>query len=374
MVNVEIGELLQENIQNSSKIVFENDSGLTKRDDAGSTSRLQGAIHVFDSNVQYDVDDLVMFEDIIFINKIVNTIGQPFNILQWSDSITSGTRIRVFNNTGSTLNPLDVVFGDGGHDASIDGTTVSKSQADTLPNSNVLGVVAEIILNGQSGFVVKEGIILGVDTDDFSAGQVVFLSPSQPGEITFVRPTAIPVRIGHVLTADPSGSFLVHIGLLDISINLTAFNSNTVAFSTADTAQSIPFNNNGIISGISHDDTTDNDEFTFDNPGIYTIGITSQVTRSAGSGTETLSLYLQLDTGGGFVNIPFSTRKVGIDTANLNSVIVMEVKISVSIGDKLRVTGQVTDTDMSLPFIPVSGTNPDQIPETSSISINITRR
>jgi len=339
-------------------------------------SRVQSAFHIFDTNKQYTTKDMITFSNLVFSNKTANSVGQQFDFTQWDLVNVTGIRTPIFNNTGSTLNPLDVVFGNGGIGGN-NYTTVAKSQADSTVNFNVLGIVAETILNGETGFVVKEGIIFNVNTAAIAGGfggRVVFLSETIPGGIQTARPTALPVRVGHILEFSATGSFLVHIGLLDVSINLTAFDDTVVTFGGINTAQAIPFNNNGVVSGITHSETVNTEEFTFISPGVYTIRIISQFQKVSGGGTDTLSLYLQIKPlAGSFANIPFSTRKVSVNASGVVLQSAMEVKIMAAVGDVLKVMGQVTATTLELPSFAASGVAPNDIPETSSVAISITR-
>lgn len=59
MVNVEIGELLQEDIANASKIIFENDTGLTKRDDAIDVGNLSNGSAVVLISSEADLPPLI---------------------------------------------------------------------------------------------------------------------------------------------------------------------------------------------------------------------------------------------------------------------------------------------------------------------------
>lgn len=84
---------------------------------------------------------------------------------------------------------------------------------DTTKDDNVLGVTTEDIDNNSNGYVTTFGLVRGLDTNAFNAGDVIYLS-NTAGEFTNVAPT-IPskiIQIGHVLVKSPSdGVILVNV-------------------------------------------------------------------------------------------------------------------------------------------------------------------
>jgi hypothetical protein len=103
---------------------------------------------------------------------------------------------RVLNNSGSILNKAayQVV-----KIASAQGQrlAVTLAQANNDANSDdTLGLVAENIANNQEGYITSSGLITDVDTtgdlqlEDWNDGDVLYLSPTTPGAITKVKPTA----------------------------------------------------------------------------------------------------------------------------------------------------------------------------------------
>jgi len=95
---------------------------------------------------------------------------------------------RVNNRTGATLNKGDVVYLAGSQGNRI---TVAKGLAVTDAfSANTFGVVAETIANNQSGFIITEGLITGLNTSALTEDSAVYLSPTVAGALTSTKPQA----------------------------------------------------------------------------------------------------------------------------------------------------------------------------------------
>lgn len=103
-----------------------------------------------------------------------------------------------YNGTGSTINKGSVVYISG---AQGQRPSISLSDADAeATSSKTFGIVAENILNGAEGLVCTFGIISGINTSSFTAGQSLWLS-STAGGLTNTVPTqpAHAVFVGYCL-------------------------------------------------------------------------------------------------------------------------------------------------------------------------------
>jgi len=95
---------------------------------------------------------------------------------------------RVNNRTGATLNKGDVVYLSGSQGNRI---TVAKALATTDPTSaNTFGIVAESIANNQSGYIITEGLITGLNTSSLTQDSAVYLSGTTAGALTSTKPQA----------------------------------------------------------------------------------------------------------------------------------------------------------------------------------------
>lgn len=108
-----------------------------------------------------------------------------------------------YNGTGSQINKGSVVYIVG---AQGQRPSIALADADTeATSSKTFGIVAENIANGAEGFVATFGIVPGLNTSGFTAGQALWLS-STPGQLTNVKPTQ-PVHsvfIGYCLHVNSS--------------------------------------------------------------------------------------------------------------------------------------------------------------------------
>jgi hypothetical protein len=108
-----------------------------------------------------------------------------------------------FNGTGSTITKGSVVYISG---AQGQRPSLALSDADTEETSSkTFGVVAENISDGLEGFVCTFGVVTGINTSSFTAGQALWLS-STAGQLTNVKPTqpAHAVFIGYCLSVNSS--------------------------------------------------------------------------------------------------------------------------------------------------------------------------
>ena len=95
---------------------------------------------------------------------------------------------RVNNRTGATLNKGDVVYLAGSQGNRI---TVAKGLAvSDAFSANTFGVVAEAIADNQSGFIITEGLITGLNTSALTEDSAVYLSPTVAGALTSTKPQA----------------------------------------------------------------------------------------------------------------------------------------------------------------------------------------
>lgn len=108
-----------------------------------------------------------------------------------------------YNGTGSQINKGSVVYISG---AQGQRPSIALADADTeVTSSKTFGIVAENIANGAEGFVATFGVVPGLNTSGFTAGQALWLS-STPGQLTNVKPTQ-PVHsvfIGYCLHVNSS--------------------------------------------------------------------------------------------------------------------------------------------------------------------------
>jgi len=95
---------------------------------------------------------------------------------------------QVNNRTGLTLAKGTAVYLSGSQGNRI---TVAKALGVTDAfSANTFGIVAESISNNQSGYVITEGLITGINTSSLVEDSAVYLSPTVAGGLTSTKPQA----------------------------------------------------------------------------------------------------------------------------------------------------------------------------------------
>lgn len=117
-------------------------------------------------------------------------------------------QVKVTNNTGSTIAAGQVVYISGSY---IGNPTIALARADSFSTLVVVGVTTVSIVNNGNGYIVISGVVNGVNTSGFTAGQDLFLSPTTAGGLTSTVPSNpnYAVQVGVCLSAATSGSILV---------------------------------------------------------------------------------------------------------------------------------------------------------------------
>jgi hypothetical protein len=112
----------------------------------------------------------------------------------------------IHNNSGGSIAKGAAVYVTG-YSGSI--PNVSLAKADSLTTLPVVGLAVDIIANGANGFIMKLGILSGVDTSAFSPNDEVWVSTTVAGALTNVRPSgtsgAYAERVGAVLISGVGG-------------------------------------------------------------------------------------------------------------------------------------------------------------------------
>ena len=120
--------------------------------------------------------------------------------------------VKARNTSGSAINKGEVVKVVGVIGGNIG---IEKAQGDSDANSaTAFGIVAENIANNSIGFVAIQGIVHGLDTNAYSEGDILYLSPTTPGALTNVKPVAPlhSVVIGYVAKKNTTdGHILLHV-------------------------------------------------------------------------------------------------------------------------------------------------------------------
>lgn len=213
MANVTIGELLQEDITNSSKLPFENDSALTKRDDAESISKLSEgpAIVLVSSEADFPAPiggfirlggqtQFKIIAPFTLTTPILLEAGAEISIVT---NFLSGNVVNAALGAGltlfQTLNLSGTIlsFADSITDPGVK-TTVTTSAAHGLTSDdkvNIFGVATETIYNGNGQTISNVTattfdipvVFTSTDTGEFETGVTSFRD-----EVIFFDLTGFP--------------------------------------------------------------------------------------------------------------------------------------------------------------------------------------
>jgi hypothetical protein len=131
--------------------------------------------------------------------------GTPSVVLNANTSLQLGQEsvAKVYNGTGSTIakGAVVAVSGAQGQRPSV---VLADADSEAL-SAPTLGLAAEAIANGAEGFVCTFGLVRGIDTSAFTAGQPIYLS-STAGAFTATKPVAPQhiVALGWVVKVNAS--------------------------------------------------------------------------------------------------------------------------------------------------------------------------
>jgi hypothetical protein len=131
----------------------------------------------------------------------------PTTIAQAQNLITE-----VYNSTGATLTKGTIVYINGGQ-GNLPTVTKALATGDST-SAQTYGVVQSDITNMNNGFVVVAGRLLDIDTQAYTEGTQLYLSPTTAGTFTSTKPYAPNhlVYVGIVVRAHPTQ------GIIEIKI------------------------------------------------------------------------------------------------------------------------------------------------------------
>jgi hypothetical protein len=143
----------------------------------------------------------------------INTADLQYNSIVNNVSFNLGQQlvVKVKNNSLSTINKGKLVRINGG--LGINPTISTASWENDANSANTLGMMMNTVNHNDFGYVLLNGVIIGVNTNTFSAGETIYLSSS--GDYTNTKPIAPrhTVTIGEVIRVGNSsiGSLFVNI-------------------------------------------------------------------------------------------------------------------------------------------------------------------
>jgi len=136
-------------------------------------------------------------EGCLFYDKIEHTIALFNDESDVTHQLGQEGLIRVFNNSGSTIEDGSVVYISGSESVE-KRPTIALALADSETTARVIGLTTHQIENNTFGYVTSWGLVNNIDTSTFSAGDTLHLSTTTPGGLSRTQPDigSIDVQIG----------------------------------------------------------------------------------------------------------------------------------------------------------------------------------
>lgn len=292
-------------------------------------------------------------------NNVTNQIGQEYYA-------------RVGNTTGATI-PNGSVVGFAG--ATANALLVSKFIANgTQPSLYMLGVMThDLPDSGNTGYCTVWGFVRDLNTSGFSAGDVLYASPTVAGALTNVKPTApnnvIPVA-ACIVSHPTTGVIFVRPTIEQDLYYGTFSDTTTQTLAAAYTPYAITFNTTDIASGVSRGTPTS--RIVTAHAGFYNFQFSSQV---ASTNSSTKKLWIWPRVNG--VDVPNSNSEITVSGGGTVLVPAWNWTLSMQAGDYFEIVWAGEDTTLELLASPAqtgaNGTPTFARPATPSMILTVTQ-
>lgn len=213
------------------------------------------------------------------MDETVN-IGMAYGVTQ---QVGQETYARVRNNTGVMI-PNGTVVGFAGADT--DALSVAPYLANgSTPSLYILGVMThDFPDSGEKGYCTTWGFVRDLDTSAFSAGDVLYASPSTAGGFTNVKPTApnnvIPIA-ACVVSHATAGVIFVRPTIEQMKYYGVFAKTTTATPAVINTAYALTFDSTQISNGVTIGTTTSH--IIVPRSGLYNFAAVLQFTSSSAS-------------------------------------------------------------------------------------------
>jgi hypothetical protein len=224
--------------------------------------------------------------------------------------------VRVYNNTGTDVLNGQAVYING---ANTGFPTIALAQANNeVTATAVIGIATHDIHDHGYGYITTLGIVRGLNTSAYTAGQVLYLSATAPGGITTSAPLQpnYNVVMGYVIISDTTqGSLFVRVDKQDWFPSLELVD-NTASRLLPEVPTLFTYGvaryNDGFLF--------DNGEITFNASGTYTFNISMNAI--AGSSNKKIYFYTEENTGSGWVVNTYTGRELELVNAAKTQVVI----------------------------------------------------
>lgn len=267
-------------------------------------------------------------------------LGMEYDVIQ---QIGQETYARVKNTTGVTI-PNGTVVGFAG--ASPNSINVAPYLADgSSPTLYILGVMThDLPDSGEKGYCCTWGFVRDVDTSAFSAGDILYASPTTAGAFTNVKPTApnnvIPLA-ACVTSNATTGVIFVRPTIQQMQYygEFTKTTDQTPA--AIDTAYALTFDNTEISNGVTIGSPTS--RIVVPESGLYRFDATIQLT-SGNSSSKNVWVWMRKNG----TDLTNSARLVTMDINNGYVPITVFETVSMAKNDYVQLMFAANDTAITV--------------------------
>jgi hypothetical protein len=276
-------------------------------------------------------------------------IGMDYGVTQ---QVGQEVYARVGNTTGSTI-PNGSVVGFAG--ATANALLVAPYLADgTSPSLYILGVMThDLPDSGEKGYCTTWGFVRDLDTSAFSAGDILYASPTTAGALTNVKPTApdnvIPLAAcivsdasAGVIFVRPTIEQMKYYGVFTKTTDQTPALVNTEYLLTFDNTQI----SNGVTIG------TPTSRIVVPESGLYKFDATFQITDT---GIVTKNVWLWMKKNG--TAIPNSARIVSVNLGYGTATI--SESVSMAANDYVEFAFAASNTNVTIDNVAPTAFAPD---------------
>lgn len=279
-------------------------------------------------------------------------IGLEYGVVQ---QVGQEIYARVGNTTGSTI-PDGTVVGFTG--ATTNALLVEPYLADgSLPSLELIGVMTHDLPNsGEKGYCCTWGFVRGIDTSAFTAGNILYASPTVAGGFTATKPTApknvIPVAVcvisdatNGVIFVRPTIEQQEYYGVFSKTTDQTPAAINTAYALTFDTTPEI---SNGVTVG------TPTSRIIVPDSGLYQFDATVQLTSGNASAKNIWVWFRKNGT-----DVPNSARIVTSDINNGYIPVALQDTISLAANEYVEIMFAASDTAVTVDNVASTAFAPD---------------
>jgi len=267
-------------------------------------------------------------------------LGMDYGVVQ---QIGEETYARVQNNTGVDI-PNGTVVGFAG--ATSDALLVAPYLADgSSPTLYILGVMThDLPDSGEKGYCTTWGFVRGLDTSAFSAGDILYASPSVAGEFTNVKPTAPNnvIPLAACISSDATdGVVFVRPTIQQMQYYGVFAKTSDQTPAVINTAYAVTFDSTRISNGVVIGSPTS--RIVFPESGLYQVQATIQLASGSSSAKNIWVWYRKNGT-----DISNSARLVTLDINNGYIPVSVNEPISLAANDYIELMFAADSTSVTI--------------------------